>query len=263
MGSNSINLSVNGSFGWEQDQILNFALKNREIKNVVWEMNYRTIAYGPQNRVETGIFPLHLYQTNARSNLLYLFSVDTAWQSVKHLLGRGHRDIETINSWAEKFRHQFDGERARKHYCIRKSEEKIRGGENIDYRKAVETYLLPTIIEQSDTIFYLFLPPLSYFNYLLDGEYQRFVEFRKEVYQVASDNSNVVLLDFSNKFDWVGDAKNYKDVEHFSPAISSAILATIATRKSYVEDWNVSNLNKKFSAFLSQKRSEERPCENL
>ena len=263
MGSNSINLSVNGSFGWEQSQILIYAFENRKVANVVWEMNYRTIAYGAQNRVETGIFPLHLYQMNARSDLLYLFSIDTAWQSVKHLLGRGHRDIETINSWEEKFRHQFDGERARKHYCIRKSEEKIRRGEDLDYRNAVETYVLPTIIDQRDTTFYLFLPPLSYFNYLLDGEYQRFVEFRKELYLVASQNFNVVLLDFSNKFEWIGDAKNYKDVEHFSPAISSAILAIIARRQNYVEDWNVNNSNRKFAAFLSEKRAGEPPCRNI
>ena len=263
MGSQSINLSVNGSSGWEQSQILSFVFGVRKVKNVVWEVNYRTIAYDAGDIVETGVFPLHLYQASFSSDLLYLFSIDTVWQSIKYLIGRGHRDIETINSWAEKFKHQFDGQRSRNHYCITKREEIGRNDIVLDYHNAIENYVVPIIAKHPDTRFYLFLPPLSYFNYLLYGEYSRFAQFRKEIYRIASVNSNVTLLDFSSRFDWIGDAGNYKDVEHFSPKISSDILAILPRQKNYVESWNLEKMDRDFTAFLSKKRAQEPPCSDI
>ncbi len=258
LDSESVNLSANSSSGWEQGRIVDLALQTRPVTSVVWEMNYRTLYLDAAQRVASGVFPLHLYERSPDSHFLYLYSLDTLWQSAKRVMGRGHRDIGTINSWAEKFADRFDGQHVRDHYCVRMGSPHSNWVP--DYAAVLEESILPVIRAHPTVQFKMFLPPLSYYNYLIPGELRRFRAFRQALYPALSELDNAELFDFTSRFDWTGERVNYKDVEHYSPEISRDMLRLMAQPGDRANPADLAAMERELGLFLNGKGREEPPC---
>jgi hypothetical protein len=259
MGSKSLNLSVNSSSGWEQNKIVSLALSTRSLTNVIWEMNYRTFDMNPTERIGSGVFPLYFYETSPATHFYYLYSLDGLRQSWKRLTRQGHKDIETINSWEARYAHLFDGKHIKEHYCTRVNENR-RPGHYLGYEGALDTYLVKLAASHRETLFSVFLPPLSYLNYLLPNELAEFVRFRQLVFETAKSHENIIVLDFNSRFDWIGDPMNYKDIEHYSADISREMLLIASKKRDYVANWNVWEMNAGFVEFLRKKRLSEPAC---
>ncbi len=86
------------------------------------------------------------------------------------------------------------------------------------------------------------------------------MHLRKEVYTAAAIHKNITLLDFSTRFDWMEDPKNYKDIEHYSPNISREMLRIVGRQTDYVEDWDIELANRELGEFLRLKHDAEPEC---
>ena len=54
------------------------------------------------------------------------------------------------------------------------------------------------------------------------------LDFKRYVFDTVHALPNVALYDFQPRLEWVANLDNYKDIYHFSPAISRAMLEAIA-----------------------------------
>ena len=236
----SINLAISGSSAWEQSQVVKRSLEEKSLKRIIWEANYKSFSGENQNLISGGKFPDFLYRSGFKTHFFYLFSIDTLWISAKNLMGKGYRDLDTLNSWAALQANKFDGTHLVNHYCS-----SIKTSNEIkpipDFNTAIDTYLLPALAANPGVQFDLVIPPMSYLNYVQGNASMRFNAFRKALYEKTQSYSNVSIYDFVTDLHLISEHKNYKDIEHFSEDISNMMLKTIAEghEKSHTSDINL------------------------
>ena len=259
MGTKSINFSISGSSAKEQNQVVKAALSSGKVKNVIWELNYKSFLGEQPNLVKGGAFPTHLYSNDIVANFYYLFSIDTAWMSIKNIIQRGgKKDLETLSYWGEERKLQFDGIHVIKHYCSIKNE-KIKHIELSTYTENIKNNLERLIKENSNVNFHLFIPPLSALNFHIGNNKNIFNSFRQEIYKLYNF-SNITLYDFMAYPDIVTDDHNYKDVMHFSPKISDQILKVIADNNYEKNQIDYNNIVSEFDTYLNQDKSNRPEC---
>ena len=260
MDTNTLNLAISGSSVQEQYQVAAMALRQGKIKNIIWEFNYRSFRGVNPNLVSGGLFPIHLYNEIYKTHFYYLYSVDTLWMSIKNLFKLGPKKLEGLNSWAQSQANKFDGNHVRNHYCQRVKQSLTRKVKKNQkplisvYIKNIDLILNNLVSKYPDVNFIIFIPPLSYYNYLLSSEHERFNEFRKVLYAKKNRFPNIKILDFATDLDSIGNAKNYKDVEHYSLRISNKILDQVSSNQELIAEHDIDRETERFNKFLAVKR---------
>ena len=251
----SINLSISGSSAWEQMQVVNLASQQGELANVVWEMNYKSFAGANPNQISAGKFPQYLFQQDYTTPFYYLYSIDTLVLTAKKLIGKGIPKLDGLNAWYPKEKHKFDGVHVLKHYCSRVSQ--ISDKKTVNYSEKLNQYLLPVLQNNPNVNFYLFLPPLSVANFALNNQVQRYIAFRKALYQSVKSFSNIAIIDYTTDYGRLSQLTNYKDVEHYNLDISNQILSTVATTQVNVENnTDINKFNQEILEFVEHWKSE-------
>ncbi len=261
MGTKTINLAISGSSSVEQSRVAAFALAHKQVKHVVWEMNYRSFMGSNYNLLSQGAFPEYLYDSDIKSHLLYLFSIDTLWMSIKNLLEIGPTNLETLNSWTREQADKFDGKQVVRHYCMRAEATKPAATYQAPaYRDTLARDLRPLLQENPNTSFHLFIPPMSYLNFLPGNERNKISSFRKELYELSNSVKNVNIHDFSADISIIDNLMNYKDVEHYSQAISNHILETIGRSDNINQNTDIDLINNSYNQFLVSKAGASALC---
>lgn len=259
MGTKSINFSISGSSAKEQSQVAKAALSSGKVKNVIWELNYKSFLGEQPNLITGGAFPTYLYTDDILANFYYLFSIDTAWMSIKHIIQKGGgANLETLSYWGEEKHRQFDGIRVIQHYCSIINR-KINYSEFSTYAENINNNLRNLIKENNNVKFHLFIPPLSALNFHIGNNKNSFNSFRKQIYKLSS-LSNITLYDFMVYQDIITNYNNYKDVMHYSPAISDQILKAIADNKYDKSRINYNRVIMEFDDYLNQGKSNLPDC---
>jgi hypothetical protein len=267
MGTHSLNLASSGSSAWEQSQVIDLAVRQGPLTNVIWEMNYNSFAGSNPNLVKNGHFPMYLYHAKISTLFYYLYSIDTLRLSIKAMLGKGPRRLDGLNSWAQREAHRFDGKHVIEHYCRQLKRSIARPIAN--YQQQLEQHLAPVLQQGHQTRFFLFIPPLSIANFALNNQLAKFTAFRTMLYQVANKFSNATVIDFTRDLALISNLNLYKDTEHFSQSISATMLIDISQynnqennqeNNQYQIPVDVEQVNREFVQYVNRWRKENTLC---
>jgi hypothetical protein len=253
-----VNISPDGSWLSERAIILNFALDQKKLKNVIISMD----AFH-ENRPHPVFSPANynfLYNENRWDDLKVYSNLKYAkYLACRNLiissdaLCRSTRNLETVTKWAsiEAHRKRFGGlnkwfesknngqiqhafmeivenTRAIKNGIVASLNSSSDSKKATAERSAFDNYVLHYIKENPDTRFYLFFPPSSRMLRALTkkakpDEYNKSIEILRHVISAIGKYPNAQAFGFDH-LEFTNDIANYKDPIHYHPRYNSAIL---------------------------------------
>jgi hypothetical protein len=259
----TLKISISGGTAKEQSISLKTALRYKDIKNILWGIDYFEFKDDINHNGED--FPFYLYDDNILNDYKYLFSIDTLIKSFKAYL---YQYIKSKNSPLFDYNRMFEWQYSCKNLFTIKEVEKSWNREknnihNTNYQlmkyhflKESFKYNVLRIIENNPNVkFTLFYPPysiLTYKNLEKQGLLKDFLEFRKYIYQSTKDLENVKIYDFQVAYKITHDLNNYKDLAHYNQKINSWMINQIVLKKyllSKHSDGNNKILNKQITNY--------------
>jgi len=257
LGVHSLKLTMQGSSSHEQVFVLEQALKQRQPKRIVWEMDDWIFVDAPE--IESDIYlPTGLYRRDVKGVASYLFSGAMARESALMLLrvipglapvadrvGKFTIDnVDDINTLARGADSQYNAKAAMAAFVRITNPVRSRYlGEGYDYASEVRNFerdAVSLIARHPDVQFDIYFPPYSILQFVAmrDASPQTL----KIVYDVTeyvakrlTQFSNVRLFDFRRLKAITHDLDNYSDVIHHSPAIDLKVLQMLAGGKHRVD----------------------------
>ena len=259
-GVRSLKLAISGSTSVEQSFVLNAAMR-RHPKLVIWEMDEWIFRNAPD--VDSDAYmPADLYRMNAKGVAGYLFSLDTARESLwimlrafkpLEILAHGlaaaqylkfHQnevsEINTLPAYLD-LSTAYNSTKACAsfaHYL--KFPEEIRTGYNYDAMVHNFERDAFTLIENSPDIeFRIYFPPYSILQFVAMREVapdtlELVYNFSAYVVQRLLLLPNVEVYDFRDASEITHDLAQYADTVHHSPAIDLKVLSYMAAGKYFV-----------------------------
>ena len=239
LGGRAIKLAVEGSRAVEQAAIVEAAIETGRVRRVIWGLDHLAFRDSPLSPWGEDALPRHLYHPGIATIGRYLLSLDTLLLSRDALLGRGHRDLETLNRWAETS--QFGPRRVEASWQrIRRwvAREKLRPGEDFSRtaartRQKVERFIGPLVRANPEVEFDLFFAPYSIVAYVADHlvsphEFSERLAFKRGVVEAFGAAPNVRIHDLQTQQVITHDLSRYKDLHHFDAGVSDGIVRAIA-----------------------------------
>jgi len=240
LGKPAVKLAISGSTAYEQRLILEKAIATGQVKRVIWALD--RIAFTKPADAVTGDeadFPFHLYGEGWRALGPYLLSIDTFEQSLAALLGLGHRDLETLNTWFDRV--EFGEPRVMADWHRRGALfDRVNRTPGLSFTTAIdqvsvslEQNLMSVVRDHPEIRFDAFFPPFSVIAYLADFRQSAhgFADrqaYKRLVVEFAAVQPNFHVYDFQAESDITHDLANYKDLDHYDLAVNGFILEAIA-----------------------------------
>lgn len=259
-GRKFVNISLDGSAMTERSVVLNYALKNRNLSQVIFSLDG---LLGSKNSItNTPIYPYaYLYDEKKLNDfLIYASNLTTLrFALCRNLLVSSNalcqktRDLETLVEWHSDWEHskrfggldkwleaKNNGQIQDALKSISRSIQTINSGEinSVDWTEVARARdrheqifrerLLDLVDKYPATEFYLFFPPYSRLNYAITKqsnpqEFENYLEILRFVVGDCSKYSNVKVFGFENE-DFPDDIANYKDTSHYHQRFNSAML---------------------------------------
>jgi hypothetical protein len=247
LGERSLKLAISGSSAHEQRMILELAIRTGRVGHVIWILDHIAFKKAPdQVGIGTAEFPGHLYREGPRTAGLYLLSLDSLRMSADALLGNGHRDLETLNSWHAD--HEFSEARAIADWHRRGV---ILARVNLDPTRhygskapLIQSNLRENLVEvirgHPEIRFDLVFPPFSILSYLSDhrtweGAFRERQAYKAFAVKVTAGMPNVRVFDFQGHQPITHDLDNYKDLEHYRIEVNDYVLRSLETGRHQVD----------------------------
>ena len=254
LGVHSLKLATAGSTSAEQSFMLSAALR-RHPKLVIWEMDEWIFRNAPDIDHES-YMPADLYRMNARGVLGYLFSLDTARESLWILL-RFVRPLSTMAhglaaaQYLKFFQNQVDeinalpasadlssfynSSKIRASYSYNlKHPSEISAGYNYEAMvRNFERDAIGLIEKNPDVQFRIYFPPYSILQFVTMREaapdtLQLVYKFSAYVIDRLLTLPNVTVSDFRDAEQLTHDLNNYLDLVHHSPVVDLQVLSNLA-----------------------------------
>lgn len=265
LNSNFINISMNGSDYYERDFILSYALKNKNIKNVIYSLDYFYL-YQTKSNVSDYYF---LYDDIFINDFNIYFS-DKFFQYIKNsfLNEKKYYSLEYPNEWFSDTNNsvRFGGLenwfKANNNNEIRNVfnsyiliSNKIKNNEKISLididekiklaKEYIDKYLLLNIKEYENTKFILVFPPYTRYEYSGWKQYnQPNYEIHKAIIRYLVDKSiiykNLEIYGYEDN-DFLDEIKYYKDFYHYDKSINSLMLDSFKNKTNIININNVDN----------------------
>jgi hypothetical protein len=254
LGVRSVKLATAGSTSVEQTFMLSAALHRRP-KLIIWAMD-EWIFRNAQDVDSEAYMPADLYRMNAKGVLGYLFSLDTARESLWILL-RFIKPLATVAhglaaaQYLKFFQNEaneintlpvsadlstfYNSSKIRAAYVYNlKHPSEISAQYN--YEAMVRNFERDAIglIEQSPGVqFRIFFPPYSILQFVAMSEIapdtlQLVYKFSAYVIDRLLSLPNVTVYDFRDAQELTHDLNNYLDLVHYSPVVDRQVLSDLA-----------------------------------
>lgn len=249
-GVNSVKIPLRGSSFKEINRHLEQAVKNNDhIRVVVRCLDYAKLMDPPDTmRYDADSYPDYLYDDFLLNDVKYAFNksillgplVDVLQQTAA---GKPTTDFDSYSNWMSE--HTFGKKAVEAQY---ERPAKVKGTfsmseEDLANETATLEQNVAALIRRHPEIeFDLFFPPYSIYYWdgvNRKGELPRFMEAEKLAIETLLEYDNVRLFSFTNEFDMICNADNYKDETHYSEDINSRILEWMSrgehqlTRENY------------------------------
>ena len=269
-----VNISPDGSWLSERSIILNFALTNKRLKNIIISLD----GFHEYGKFHPS-FPItnydYLYNENRMDDLKAYLNL----KYVKFLLCRNimissgafckkAKSLETVTEWSSSktnskrfgglnkwFESKNNGQIKQAFMKIAKGTRAIKSGtaevlNKKDYSKKVkgdqlvfDHYVAHYIKENPDTQFYLYFPPHSRMSKALlkkakPSEYNRYIERMRYVVGAIERYPNAKAYGFDH-LELTNDIANYKDPSHHHPRFNSSILRWMKNKDHELTSENI------------------------
>jgi hypothetical protein len=247
LGERGLKLAIAGSTAHEQHLILRKAIETGRVRHVIWLLDhiaFKKPATAVGSRRED--FPAHLYVEGPRAVGLYLLSLDSLRLSVDALLGLGHGELETLNTWYRDFRFSEQSTLAdwRRRGAIldriNRDPRYVRTPTGPRSRASVRANLLSLAQAHPEIRFDLVFPPFSVLAYLADHRTSELafgerLAYKRFVVESTAALPNVRVFDFQVVREITHDLDHYKDLDHFGIEVNRYILQSLAEERHRVD----------------------------
>ena len=271
LGGNFINISLSGSYFFERAIVLNYILKKKPIKKVIYSLDsVGLVATGKSD----GTFKIdnwaYLYDNNpindfhAYINDKYIECIFSL-SSKSKCMGR-KADFDRPNTWhtlqdqSIRFGGLDNWFKSKENIQIKQAFNKILNtikkikqgkiikNKNLEAnleksKRYIDKNLINYIAKYPNTEFILILPPYSRVKFALDAQYNQklFERYKASIkYLVAKSNEflNLKIYGWGNH-SFVDDIANYKDPQHFEYKINSWMLGAIQRNEGLLTSSNI------------------------
>jgi hypothetical protein len=245
----AINMSASGASAYEENLILQVALKTGKVKSVIWCLDIYSFQGSPTRfRFGEKSMPLYLYDDNAFNDYRYLLNRIVFRKALDCILA-GHnsnRDVNRPYYWADKV--NFSRKEALEAWYKLLAEKDFNKNVSIEeytseaLEKSFDQNMLPHIVNNPRISFVIYFPPYSILNWVYakdQGTLDNFLDFKKYVIDKLTHYNNVEMYDFQDIEIITFNLENYKDISHYSPKIDDFILDSISTKKYLVNSYSV------------------------
>ena len=240
-GGKTFNLSLSAITAYDARKLIEVALSTHKVKQVIYNIDFNAFSGPPDRTGFTEPLPLYLYDSARWNDYPYVLSIATLRKSISILLGRhepGYRtDRDSPWYWAdvEPFgaKHVVEGIDLKD--MNRRFKQPPRTLEGM--MKSFEANVVPLVRDHPRTEFIFVWPPYSilvWVDFRQRGQLDLSLEFKRRLFEALAKYPNARIHDFQTRTDWITDLEEYRDMYHFSPKISSAMVKAIAAGEERV-----------------------------
>jgi len=245
-GGRTMNLCLSAMTAYDARKLLEVMLATRKVKQVIYSVDYNAFS-GPPNR--TGLpepLPAYLYDSAIWNDYPYLLSILTLRKSADILLGRHEPGYSTDADkpwyWAEGV--AFSAQSVARHLdpdnLNRRFAQPQRTIEGM--MRSFEANVPPLVKAHPETEFIFVWPPYSllvWLDFRQRNQLELSLDFKRRFFAALEQYPNVRIHDFQARADIITNFDEYRDIYHFSPRMSSAMIREIAANADRVTGANV------------------------
>ena len=271
LGGKFINISLSGANFYTRSLVLDYTLKNKKIKKVLYSLDYNSLI---QSKIDdTSNFDF-LYDDTKLNDMKVYLSPKYLFCAIYNSYCLLDTNIDRPNAWYKDKRHsqRFGGLdnwfKAENNHQIKDTFKAILESikqiklkkTNIDNniqenifksKKYIDDTIIKFVSKYSDTQFILILPPHSRIKYAIDAQYNvsSFEKYKASVrYLVRKSNQypNLKIYGWGNH-SFLDDIANYKDLNHYEYTINSWMLDAIKREEGLLTVNNIDNYLKVFT----------------
>ena len=268
-GATALRLPINASYITEQIKVLDIAKKYRDVKTVLWAIDYRTIDINVGDVYSKNVkFPDYMYDEKPLNDWKYIVNHNNFYWALKQYRMRRTginpfnymvTDRETLNTWTWKGTNKaLIVQDYKELYEGRKSlYDKINNLPIEVTKNTVDQALIKAIERHPDIEFKLFYAPKSILWFkLLDQRdiLEKKLEALTYVVDKVSAYPNVEIYNFQNVFELTENLDLYLDITHFNKT-GNYYMADAMAEKRHLTDPD--SFRKDCAELLSRVRSDE------
>jgi len=261
LGGKALKLSMSGASAYEENLIVQLALKTGQVKNILWGLDYASLKGSPDRvRNEDVPFPFYLYDQNSANDLSYLLSITTLETSTADLINLlesrppANSNLEHLNNWSSWFSYGRDIMLKLWQEDQSKRKSGIKQYDKIDssfpaMQLSFNMNILPLIKDNPDVNFIIYYPPYSILRYrsIYEEDPSQFfseLQIKRYIFTCLEGTNNVILYDFQSDKNLNTMLSHYKDFSHHSQAFNDFIIDSIARNDSRyrVAPWNLETM---------------------
>lgn len=236
MGVSSLNAAIPASTAREQLLAVQLAMNTQQLKNVIWEINFFSLARDPADvEDEQNAFPYHLWDLNPLNDYKYLFSLYPLELMLDIISANRkgstlNRDREMLNKFG------FDHEPLTIEEVAELTNiENAATSSDYEYEVMIENFkhnMLQVIANHPQLQFYVYYPPYPVFWHVRAAKFNQgyideITKTKIEIYKLLKDYENVKLYDFQHRADITHVVHHYMDIAHFFPSTNDYIIEAL------------------------------------
>ncbi len=254
-GGKTFNLCFSALTAYEARMLLESTLAHGRLKEVIYNVDFNMFAGAPHRTGTPDPLPLYLYDAWRWNDYPYLLSVATLRKSMNILLHRhevGYRE-DRDNPWYWGDTAEFSVQSVVEHLDFSDLNKRFKQpNRTLDgMMKSFDVNLLPLVRGHPETKFIFVWPPYSilvWADFRQRGQLDLSLEFKKRFVEAMAKYPNVRIHDFQERTEWITRLGDYRDMYHFAPKISSALVKEIAADHERLTPENVDERNRKLRA---------------
>ena len=246
LGAKALRLPVNASYITEQKMVLDIAEKHKDVKTVIWAVDYRTVDITLGDVYTKNVkFPKYLYDEKVINDWKYVINHNNFYMALKQFQMRETgtnpynyfiTDREVLNTWNwQRFGRDLLLTDYKALYLGEKDVyDKINHLPLEVVKKTIDEELIKAIEKYPDTRFVLMFPPKSILWFkLLDqkGILEDKLAALTYVVDKATAYPNCEVYNFQNVFELTEDLDIYLDITHYSNKGNTFMTDAIAEKQ--------------------------------
>lgn len=248
----TLNLSLSALTAYDARKLLESALATGKVKEVIYNVDYNAFSGKPDRTGLAEPLPLYLYDAWRWNDYPYVLSIATLRKSFNILAGReevGYRS-DRDNPWYWADTAEFSVKSVVEHLDFQDLNRRFKQPpRTLDaMMKSFEQNLPALVRDHPGTKFIFVWPPYSilvWADFTQRRQLDLSLEFKRRFVASLAKYPNVRIHDFQARTDWITNLDEYRDMYHFSPKISSAMVKEIAAGAERLTPENVEERNRR------------------
>jgi hypothetical protein len=249
------NLCDSALTAYDARKLMETTLATGKVKEVIFNVDYNSFSGNPDHPGFGDKLPLYLYDSTHWNDYPYVLSSVTLRKSLDILMHRteeGYRtDADAPWYWADGV--VFDAANVIGELDVSDMNRRYKQPQRTldEMMASFEKNIVPVVRDNPKTKFYFVWPPYSilvWIDFKRRDQLDVSLDFKRRFFEEMSKYPNVRIFDFQARTDWIMNLDQYRDMYHFSPVISDALVKEVAaghdemTREDYVQ--RIENLRK-------------------